>query len=199
MGTKYRDADLPLRPGRSLCHHFLPSITVDMPWNSSDLPRRPRIPSTKPAFAIWLRRFRGWPAKARQGIAVIREADHLIPWCGLPFFRRVDHRLFSWFSKDGFYNIGFTGGLAAQHTMSPSIIPESRRCRTRARECRTMAERLRVQTARDQMLKAASDFERMAQDAEQREIAQGLTQLKAIATPRYPRSAGRTQGKRPLA
>jgi hypothetical protein len=54
-----------------------------------------------------------------------------------------------------------------------------------------MAERLRVQTARDQMLKAASDFERMAQDAEQREIAQGLTQLKAFTTPRYPRSTGR--------
>jgi hypothetical protein len=44
------------------------------------------------------------------------------------------------------------------------------------------------------MLKAASDFERMAQDAEQREIAQGLTQLKAIATPRYPRSAGPRSG-----
>ena len=98
--------------------------------------------------------------------------------------------------EEGFYNIGLIGGLAAKHTMSPSIIPESRRCRTRARECRTMAERLRVQTARDQMLKAASDFERMAQDAEQREIAQGLTQLKAFTTttPRYPRSTGRRSG-----
>ena len=96
--------------------------------------------------------------------------------------------------EDGFYHIGFIGGLATKHTMSPSITPESRRCRTRARECRTMAERLRVQTARDQMLKAASDFERMAQDAEQREIAQGLTQLKAFATPRYPRSTGRHSG-----
>jgi hypothetical protein len=57
-----------------------------------------------------------------------------------------------------------------------------------------MAERLRVQTARDQMLKAASDFERMAQDAEQREIAQGLTQLKAFTTRRYPRSTGRRSG-----
>lgn len=57
-----------------------------------------------------------------------------------------------------------------------------------------MAERLRVQTARDQMLKAASDFERMAHDAEQREIAQGLTELKAFATPRYPRSTGRHSG-----
>jgi hypothetical protein len=58
-----------------------------------------------------------------------------------------------------------------------------------------MAERLRVQAARDQMLKAASDFERMAQDAEQREIAQGLTQLKAFATSQHgPRSAGRRSG-----
>jgi hypothetical protein len=55
-----------------------------------------------------------------------------------------------------------------------------------------MAERLRVQTARDQMLKAASDFERMAQDAERREIAQGLTQLKAFTL--YPRSSGRQSG-----
>src|SRR5215813_10078931 len=116
------------------------------------------------------------------------------PSVWLPFFRRVDHRLFSWFSKDGFYNIGFTSGLAAQHTMSPSIIPESRRCRTRARECRTMAERLRVQSARDQMLKAASDFERMARDAEQREIALGLTHLKEFATTQHPRSSGRRSG-----
>jgi hypothetical protein len=77
--------------------------------------------------------------------------------------------------------------------MSPTIIPESRRCRTRALECRTMAERLRVQTAREQMLKAASDFERMAQDAQQREIVQGLTQLRALAT-HIPRSSGRSSG-----
>ena len=48
-----------------------------------------------------------------------------------------------------------------------------------------MAERLRGQTSRDQMLKAALDFERMAQDAEQREIAQGVTQLKAFSTSQY--------------
>jgi hypothetical protein len=48
-----------------------------------------------------------------------------------------------------------------------------------------MAERLRVQSAREQMLKAASDFERMACDAEQREIAQGLSQLRALATSQY--------------
>lgn len=69
--------------------------------------------------------------------------------------------------------------------MSPSIIPESRRFRTRARECRTMAERLRVQAAREQMLKAASDFERMAQEAEQREIAQGLGQLNDFAASQH--------------
>lgn len=56
-----------------------------------------------------------------------------------------------------------------------------------------MAERLQVQTAREQMLKAASDFERMARDAEQREIAQGLTQLKARAT-YIPHSSGRGSG-----
>ena len=70
--------------------------------------------------------------------------------------------------------------------MSPSIaVPESRKCRTRALECRTMAERFRVQSTREQMLKAASDFERMAQDAEQREIAQGLSHLRALATNEY--------------
>ena len=60
-------------------------------------------------------------------------------------------------------------------------IPESRKCRTRAHQCRTAAERLRVQIARDQMLKAAADYDRMARDAEQREIAQGLSHLRAIA------------------
>jgi hypothetical protein len=58
-----------------------------------------------------------------------------------------------------------------------------------------MAERLRVQTSRDQMLKAALDFERMAQDAEQREIAQGLTQLKAFSTNQNgPRPTARRSG-----
>lgn len=66
-----------------------------------------------------------------------------------------------------------------------SVLPESRRCWTRARECRTMAERFRLPIARDQMLKAASDFERMARDAEQREIVQGVSHLKALATRGY--------------
>jgi len=59
-------------------------------------------------------------------------------------------------------------------------IPESRRCRERALECRTVAGRLRVQNARDQMLRVAADYERMARDAEQREIAQGLSHLRAL-------------------
>ena len=65
--------------------------------------------------------------------------------------------------------------------MTVSIaIPESRRCRERAIECRSIAGRLRVQNARDQMLRAAADYERMARDAEQREIAQGLSLLRAL-------------------
>ncbi|HEY6023020.1 MAG TPA: hypothetical protein VIV34_02445 [Pseudolabrys sp.] len=47
-----------------------------------------------------------------------------------------------------------------------------------------MAEVLRVQSSRDQMLKAAADFERMAQDAEAREIAEGLSYLRALASTR---------------
>ena len=59
-------------------------------------------------------------------------------------------------------------------------IPESRRCRERALECRSVAGHLRVQNAREQMLKVAADYERMARDAEQREIAQGLSHLRAL-------------------
>ena len=69
------------------------------------------------------------------------------------------------------------------------LVPESRRCRTRAREFRTMAETLRVQSSREQMLKAAADFERMAQDAEAREIAEGLSHLRALAITRRQASA----------
>jgi hypothetical protein len=65
-------------------------------------------------------------------------------------------------------------------------IPESSRCRKRALECRTIAGQLRVQNARDQMLKAAADYERMASDAEKREIAQGLSQLRALVVRRQP-------------
>ena len=63
---------------------------------------------------------------------------------------------------------------------SAIAIPESRKCRDRARECRTTAERLQMQEARDQMLRVAGYYERMARDAEQREIAQGLSRLKAL-------------------
>jgi hypothetical protein len=65
--------------------------------------------------------------------------------------------------------------------MTVSIaMPESRRCRERALECRTVAGRLRVQNTRDQMLRVAADYERMARDAEQQEIAQGLSYLRAL-------------------
>jgi len=59
-------------------------------------------------------------------------------------------------------------------------MPESRRCRERALECRTVAGRLRVQNTRDQMLRVAADYERMARDAEQQEIAQGLSYLSVL-------------------
>jgi hypothetical protein len=68
----------------------------------------------------------------------------------------------------------------------PIAIPESRRCRERALECRTVADRLRLQNARDQMLKVAADYERMARDAEQREIAQGLLHLRALVIRQRP-------------
>jgi hypothetical protein len=48
-----------------------------------------------------------------------------------------------------------------------------------------MAARFRVQIARDQLLKAASNYERMAQEAERREIAQGLSYLRALAASRH--------------
>jgi len=67
--------------------------------------------------------------------------------------------------------------------MSPVIaIPESRRCRARARQCRTIAYQFHGQIARDHMLKAAADYERMADDAERREIAMGLSYLRELAT-----------------
>ena len=60
-------------------------------------------------------------------------------------------------------------------------VPESRKFHVRARECRTMAQMLRVQSSRDLMLKAAADFERMAQNARAREIADGLSRLRTLA------------------
>lgn len=93
------------------------------------------------------------------------------------------------FSRNRFRGAVFLKRTLAKRepAMSPTIaVPESRRCRTRAVECRTMAELFRVQIARDQMLKAAADYERMARDAEQREIAQGISYLRALATSRQP-------------
>ena len=78
----------------------------------------------------------------------------------------------------GFSTVRYTG-----NSMSPSItVPESRRCRMRANECRLLAERLHAQLAREVMLKAASDYDRMAHEAEQHEIAQGLSHLRAVAS-----------------
>ena len=176
----YRDADFTAASGRDMCRHFLPSTTVAMRRNASDLPSRPRIPSIKPASLIWLRRFRSCQQDRDKKIPVIREGDPLPLSAGCLFFAAAAIDYFHDSQSTEFLSTDLAG-----RNMSPSIIPESRRCRTRARECRTMAERLRVQTSRDQMLKAALDFERMAQDAEQREIAQGLTQLKAFSTSQY--------------
>jgi hypothetical protein len=60
---------------------------------------------------------------------------------------------------------------------SPSLVPESQRCRVRARECRALAAQLHGDFARDHMLKAADDFERIARDAAEREIVHGIWQL----------------------
>jgi hypothetical protein len=64
-------------------------------------------------------------------------------------------------------------------------VPESRRCRTRALECRAMAGSFRGQFAREQMLKVATNYDRMAQDAKIREIAQGISHLTALVASRY--------------
>ncbi len=65
-------------------------------------------------------------------------------------------------------------------------VPESRRCRARALECRTMAGSFRGQFAREQMLKVAANYDRMAQDAKIREIAQGISHLTALVAGRHP-------------
>jgi hypothetical protein len=55
----------------------------------------------------------------------------------------------------------------------------------RANECRLLAVRLHAQLAREVMLKAASDYDRMAHEAEQHENAQGLSYLRAVASELY--------------
>ena len=68
-------------------------------------------------------------------------------------------------------------------------VPESRRCHARAREFQAMAQSLRVQSSREQMLRAAAAFERMAQDAEAREITEGLVHLRARVVKRSASAA----------
>ena len=57
------------------------------------------------------------------------------------------------------------------------MMPESLHCRARARACRAMAERFQGDFARSHMLKAAADFERMANDAQDREVLTGIARL----------------------
>lgn len=59
----------------------------------------------------------------------------------------------------------------------PLPIPASQRYRTRALECRAMADRFRVDFARTQMLKAAGDFDRIAEEAREREINMGISHV----------------------
>ncbi len=56
-------------------------------------------------------------------------------------------------------------------------MPASQRARARASECREMAAHFRLGYARRQMLRTADIFERIAREAEQREIASGITGL----------------------
>jgi hypothetical protein len=55
----------------------------------------------------------------------------------------------------------------------------------RANECRLLAERLHAQLAREVMLKASSDYDRMAHEVEQHEIAQGLSHPRAVPSELY--------------
>jgi len=81
-------------------------------------------------------------------------------------------------------------GKDAETAMSPAIaIPESRRCRRRAAECRMTAVRLRMPDTRDQMLRVAEHYERMGREAEEREIAQGLSNLGALVIRRLGQAA----------
>ncbi len=56
-------------------------------------------------------------------------------------------------------------------------LPESERYRARALECRATAGLFRTDITRGQMLKAAADFECIAEETRNREIAQGISQL----------------------
>lgn len=70
------------------------------------------------------------------------------------------------------------------------LVPESRKCRTRALEYRTIAGMFRGEGNRKRMLRVAADYERMAADAEAREIAEGIFQLRALVfAPKRRRTA----------
>ena len=71
----------------------------------------------------------------------------------------------------------------------PQLVPESRKCRRRAFECRTIAGMFRGESTRNRMLRVAADYERMAADAEAREIAEGIFQLRALVFAPKPRRA----------
>jgi hypothetical protein len=59
-------------------------------------------------------------------------------------------------------------------------LPESLHYLVRARECRSMAARFRVDFARQRMLMAAAEFERIAENARDRELAGGIAELGAL-------------------
>ena len=179
-----------------MCPHFPQSITVAMPRNASGLPNALRILWIRPAFWTWQKPSESSRKKTKSRDT--RKAEQAFP-------QAPRHNAF-FLPPLGLNIFGVQGtvctsqGFSADHQpackfMSPSIaVPESRRCRTRALECRNIAERFRVQSAREQMMKAASDYERMARDAEQREIAQGLSHLRALATNEY---LDRWNGRKP--
>jgi len=74
--------------------------------------------------------------------------------------------------------------------MSHAIaLPESQRCRKRAAECRRTAAGLRMPDTREQMLRVADRYERMARDAAEREISQGLSHLGALVSRRPGKAA----------
>ena len=70
------------------------------------------------------------------------------------------------------------------------LVLESRKCRTRALEYRMIAGMFRGESNRNRMLRVAADYERMAADAEAREIAEGIFQLRALVfAPKRRRAA----------
>ena len=66
--------------------------------------------------------------------------------------------------------------------LSSRPIPESQKYRHRAIRYRTMANLFRLESARDDLLKIVKHFELMAAQAERREIAEGISHLRAAAS-----------------